>query len=191
MYGSPPAAASNRSPGPSAAVRGEIRPLQIVSGGQTGVDRGALDAALAQGADCGGWCPQDRKAEDGVIAARYPLTELAGGDYIDRTRKNVEDSDGTVIIYFGGPGGGTERTLEFCIALGRPYLLLDATELEPARAAARIAGFAAGLPGDRLNFAGPRASGEPRAHAYALDVVTRFIRLARDRAGPADRAGGT
>lgn len=153
--------------------------LKIVSGGQTGVDRGALDAALAQGADCGGWCPVGRLAEDGVIPGRYPLAELAGGDYLARTRKNVEDSDGTVIIYFGCPSGGTERTLEFCITLGRPYLLLDAVEVPPARAAARIVGFVAALPGSRLNFAGPRASGESRAHDYALDAVTRFIRLAR------------
>ncbi len=158
--------------------------MKIVSGGQTGVDRGALDAALSQDADCGGWCPAGRLAEDGVIAERYPLSELAGGDYLARTRKNVEDSDGTVIIYFGRPSGGTERTLELCIALGRPYLLLDATRLETALAAARVVEFAAGLPGNRLNFAGPRASGEPRAHTYALDVVTRFIRLARERSAP-------
>ena len=161
-----------------------LRQPVIVSGGQTGVDRGALDAALAQGADCGGWCPAGRLAEDGVIPAHYPLAELADGDYVARTRRNVEDSDGTVIIYFGCPSGGTERTLEFCIALRRPYLLLDATELAPARSAARITEFAAGLPGDRLNFAGPRASGDPRAYAYALDVVTRFIRLVRERAAP-------
>ncbi len=158
--------------------------MKIVSGGQTGVDRGALDAALANGANCGGWCPAGRLAEDGVIPGRYPLTELAGGDYLARTRKNVEDSDGTVIIYFGCPSGGTERTLEFCIALDRPYLLLDATELEPARSAARIVEFAAGLRGDWLNFAGPRASDESRAYAYALDAVARFIRLARQGSAP-------
>ncbi len=158
--------------------------MKIISGGQTGVDRGALDAALAQGADCGGWCPAGRLAEDGVIPGRYPLSELAGGDYLARTRQNVEDSDGTVIIYFGCPSGGTERTLEFCIALGRPYLLLDANEVSPARAAVRVAEFADGLPGDRLNFAGPRASGEPQAHAYTLDAVTRFIHLAREGSAP-------
>lgn len=155
--------------------------MRIVSGGQTGVDRAALDAALARGVDCGGWCPAGRKAEDGAIPARYPLDELAGGDYLARTRRNVEDSDGTVIIYFARPGGGTERTLEHCITAGRPYLLLDATELAPARAAARIDEFAGGLSARRLNFAGPRASGERRAYAWTYDAVLQFIDLARER----------
>jgi len=70
----------------------------VVSGGQTGVDRGALDAALDLGFPCGGWCPEGRQAEEGVIPARYPLNELIGGGYEERTQKNVEDSDGTLVI---------------------------------------------------------------------------------------------
>ena len=147
----------------------------IVSGGQTGVDRAALDAALAHGAACGGWCPAGRRAEDGEIPARYPLAELASGDYLERTQRNVVDSDGTVIIYFDRPSGGTERTLEFCLAENRPYLLLDALEVSVPRAASRIAQFAASLPGERLNFAGPRASGEPRAYAWARAAVAGFL----------------
>ena len=154
----------------------ESRPRTvIVSGGQTGVDRAALDAALAHGADCGGWCPEGRAAEDGRIPARYPLAELAGGDYLARTRKNVEDSDATVIIFFTDIGGGTARTLEFCHALDKPCLLLDADEIAAEQAAARIAEFAATLPGGRLNFAGPRASGEPRAYAWAHAAVAAFL----------------
>jgi len=88
----------------------ETRPLRVVSGGQTGVDRGALDAALERGVPCGGWCPAGRLAEDGVIPARYPVTELRGAGYDERTRKNVEDSDGTLIVTFGRATGGTART---------------------------------------------------------------------------------
>lgn len=73
---------------------------KIISGGQTGADRGALDAALEARVPCGGWCPADRSAEDGSIPDRYPLTPLPVGGYRARTLKNVEDSDGTVI--FGG-----------------------------------------------------------------------------------------
>ena len=149
----------------------------VVSGGQTGVDRAALDAALAFGADCSGWCPEGRQAEDGVIPARYPLAELPGGDYLARTRQNVVDSDATVIIYFGRLSGGTERTLEFCLAGRKPYLLLDAREIPAARAAARIAEFAAGQGVVRLNFAGPRASGEPRAYDYARAAVSGFLEI--------------
>ena len=72
---------------------------RIISGGQTGVDRGALDAALAAAFPCGGWCPAGRKAEDGVIAARYPLQELTRTGYPDRTLRNVRDSDGTLILH--------------------------------------------------------------------------------------------
>src|SRR6516162_4541079 len=92
----------------------EVRSFSVVSGGQTGVDRGALDAALGLGVPCGGWCPDGRRAEDGVIPARYPVTELRGAGYEERTHKNVEDSDGTLIITFGQVSGGTARTLEVC-----------------------------------------------------------------------------
>ena len=77
------------------------RRLQIISGGQAGVDRGALDAALELGAQCGGWCPDGRKAEDGRIPDCYPLEERKGAGCPERTRRNVEDSDGTLIIHRG------------------------------------------------------------------------------------------
>jgi hypothetical protein len=74
---------------------------KIISGGQTGVDRGALDAALEASFPCGGWCPKGRKAEDGPIPARYPLKEMDGPAYRLRTERNVRDSDGTLILFFG------------------------------------------------------------------------------------------
>ena len=74
--------------------------FKIVSGGQTGVDRGALDAALAMNVACGGWCPENRMADDGVIPDRYPVQILANSGYRKRTKQNVQDSDATVIIYF-------------------------------------------------------------------------------------------
>ena len=150
-------------------------PLTIVSGAQTGVDRAALDAALTRGQPCGGWCPQGRLAEDGVIDARYPVTELEGGGYVERTERNVRDTDGTVIIHFGRLEGGTRATQEFCTALGKPCLLLDAERLDAAEAAARIAEFASGFAARRLNFAGPRASGAPGAYEYALAAVGEFL----------------
>jgi hypothetical protein len=87
---------------------------QIISGGQTGVDRGALDAALEAQFPCGGWCPADRAAEDGPIPAHYPLTPLARGGYRERTRQNVLDSDGTVILYRSTLTGGTLLTWNLC-----------------------------------------------------------------------------
>jgi hypothetical protein len=152
-----------------------MTPIKIISGGQTGVDRAALDAALQSGSECGGWCPEGRKAEDGVIPERYPLTELPGAGYTKRTRQNVIDSDVSVIIYFGSLSGGTEKTLRFCLHQKKPYLLIDATELSPTRAAERIQQFVAGPSITTLNIAGPRASDEPLAYAYALQTMIRFL----------------
>lgn len=133
--------------------------LKIVSGAQTGVDRAALDAALKRNLPCGGWCPAGRKAEDGTIPEFYPVRELVDGGYSERTSKNVQDSDGTIIIYFGRLSGGTEETLRYCLDENKPYLLLDGLEVDADRAAERIMEFRAMLPDGVLNFAGPRASG--------------------------------
>jgi hypothetical protein len=99
--------------------------LKVISGGQTGVDRGALDAALALQVECGGWCPEGRLAEDGIIPKRYPVMELANGGYPERTARNVADSDGTLVISNGKPIGGTRETVDRCIEMRKPYLVID------------------------------------------------------------------
>jgi hypothetical protein len=151
--------------------------VKIVSGGQTGVDRAALDAALAIGAEVGGWCPEGRTAEDGSISGLYPLTELLGAGYPERTRQNVTGSDATVIIYFGHPSGGTELTIQYCSEENRPYLLLDAEEIEAQIGIARLLDFVKLNAIDTLNVAGPRASSEPRAYSYAREVIQGFLKL--------------
>jgi hypothetical protein len=99
--------------------------LKVISGGQTGVDRGALDAALALQVECGGWCPEGRLAEDGIIPKRYPVMELANGGYPERTARNVADSDGTLVIANGKPIGGTRETVDCCIEMRKPYLVIE------------------------------------------------------------------
>lgn len=98
---------------------------RIVSGGQSGADRGALDAALALGIGHGGYCPLGRRAEDGPIAARYQLTELSSPDYAVRTERNVVESDGTVLITEGKPTGGSALTRAMARKHRRPFLHLD------------------------------------------------------------------
>jgi Circularly permutated YpsA SLOG family len=147
------------------------RSFRVVSGGQTGVDRGALDAALDLGVSCGGWCPAGRHAEDGVIPARYPLTELDGAGYDERTRRNVADSDGTLIITFGPASGGTARTIAACRVLGRPYIIIDGSTLPLEQAAREAVRFVRAKGIAQLNVAGPRASGEPRGHGYCYALV--------------------
>jgi len=143
--------------------------MKIVSGGQTGVDRAGLDAALESGIECGGWCPEGREAEDGVIPDKYPIKVLPGAGYRQRTKKNVLDADGTIIIYFGSPKGGTELTITFCIKEHKPYVLIDAEEISIDRAAQKILEFTKDK--NILNIAGPRAGGEPRAYDYAKSVM--------------------
>ena len=143
----------------------------VVSGGQTGVDRGALEAALDSGVTCGGWCPEARQAEDGTIPARYPVTELAGSGYDARTRKNVEDSDATLVITFGIASAGTAKTIEFCVTLGRPHLVIDAATMPLAQAVGEAVQFVRQQGVTCLNVAGPRASGEPRGFDYSYALV--------------------
>lgn len=147
---------------------------RIVSGGQTGVDRGALDAALAAGVPCGGLCPRGRIAEDGVIGHAYPLTEMDGG-YIERTRANVAASDGTVILCPGAPEGGTLNTLEFCLQHDKPHLVIDSDRSTPDEAAVAVREFVLHHGIGVLNIAGPRASKQPHMYEYARNTVARFI----------------
>jgi hypothetical protein len=153
-----------------------IRMVTIYSGGQAGVDRGALDAALQTGNPCGGWCPKGRRAEDGPIPPRYPLRQVDGG-YEDRTRKNVEESDGTLILHRGALSQGTLLTLQICRELGKPVCLVDANTSSPEEAALTAQQFIEQHGIERLNVAGPRRSHWTQSYHYALDAVRALILL--------------
>ena len=148
---------------------------KIISGGQTGVDRGALDAALKHGIDCGGWCPEGREAEDGVIPEKYPLVEVPGGSYKHRTLQNIMGSDGTVIIYFGDLEGGTEETTFYCMKKGMPYKLIDLKEVDLERAKKLVAEFIEAREIETLNVAGPRASRVEKAYDYTFGLLDTLL----------------
>jgi hypothetical protein len=146
--------------------------LRVVSGGQTGVDRAALDAARAVGLPGGGWCPRGRRAEDGVIAADYPLRETPSEDYAQRTEWNVRDSDGTLVLARGRTGPGTAFTIERARQLGRPLLVLDLREdPDPATARQWIESEDIHV----LNVAGPRESQDPGIGAAASAFLERLF----------------
>lgn len=134
-----------------------MTPLErIVSGGQTGADRGGLDAAIALGLAHGGWCPKGRRAEDGPIPGRYALRETATEEYEERTEQNVIDSDGTVIFTFGEPTGGSLLTLELAKRHRRPHLHLDLENVTKEEAARRVRAWVDAEGIAVLNVAGSR-----------------------------------
>jgi hypothetical protein len=145
---------------------------KIISGGQTGVDRAALDVALEVGLPCGGWCPKGRKAEDGVIPERYPLLETASAVYPERTRRNVQDSEGTLILTNGPATGGTALTIEQAARYDKPCLILDLAEM-PQPAAVRTWADTHNI--GVLNVAGPRASEKPGIYAQAAQFLREAL----------------
>jgi predicted Rossmann-fold nucleotide-binding protein len=149
--------------------------VKLISGGQTGVDRAALDVALECGIECGGWCPSGRLDEFGRIPDHYPVQELAAGGFTERTLQNVKDSDGTVIIYPGKLGGGTEQTVRFCIELHRPHQLIDASKNSADEGAKLISDFMLKHEIHVLNMAGPRQSEWPEGYDYAFRVLEGFL----------------
>jgi hypothetical protein len=145
---------------------------KVISGGQTGVDRAALDFALENGIPCGGWCPQGRKAEDGMIPPRYPLQETPSPDYKERTEWNVRDSDGTLILTWGKPTQGTAFTIEVAQRLGKPCLIIDL--LSPPFWPAVYDWFKK-YSLNILNVAGPRESKVPEIYGRALDYLEKIF----------------
>src|SRR5207245_4070974 len=150
--------------------------LKVISGGQTGVDRGALDAALAFEVECGGWCPAGRLAEDGTIPKRYPVMELANAGYAERTARNVANSDGTLVISKGEPIGGTRETVDRCGEMQKPYLLIDCASMSAEQAIEAATEFFKNL--------------SSRAHASGLSVDQVISEQLR-RYSPCARLGTT
>ncbi len=150
----------------------KFRPEKIVSGGQTGVDRGALDAAIALRIPHGGWCPRGRLAEDGTIPDRYGLTETESPQYAVRTERNVLDSDATLILCRGQPVGGTLLTLQLAQRHGRAHLVVDLVGLPNLVAIRR---WLAEVRPAVLNLAGPRESQCPGIGREAKELLLRIL----------------
>lgn len=144
--------------------------IEIISGGQTGVDRGALNAALQQGVACGGFCPRGRVAEDGVIPAEYPLIETISSNYIERTRLNVEKADITIIITYDRElTGGSKSTYEHALKCGNPCRVM----CFPC-SASELLQWISERSAEKVNVAGPR---ESEARGIQLSTERLFCDL--------------
>ncbi len=155
-------------------------PAKIVSGGQSGVDRAALDVAIKLGILCGGWVPKGRRAEDGPLDSAYPMIETQSSGYEDRTRRNVVDSDATLLITRGAPDGGTKVTVDEAAALGKPYHIVDLMRTHSPLAALR---WLESKRPNVLNIAGPRESTAPGIYDEASTFLTHLMNLAAGSRG--------
>ncbi|MCA9126804.1 MAG: putative molybdenum carrier protein [Planctomycetales bacterium] len=145
---------------------------QIVSGGQTGVDRAALDAAMTLGIEHGGWCPRGRLAEDGTIASKYQLVESTSKDYAVRTKQNVRDSDGTLILYRDRLQGGTLLTHRVAVQLSKPVLRV---RIDRSVCYELIVRWLIQHNVRVLNVAGPRGSSHPTLQQRAYHVMLKLF----------------
>ena len=147
-------------------------PTRIISGGQTGIDRAALDAAIELRIPHAGWCPRGRLAEDGRIPDRYQLLETDAADYPARTELNVLDSDGTLVLCRGEPSGGTELTIRLAQRHGQSYLVID---LDDDPSPADVADWLQTNCVAVLNVAGPRESQSPGIAQQAADFLRQVL----------------
>ncbi len=145
--------------------------LTIVSGGQTGVDRAALDVAIARKIPHEGWCPKGRKAEDGIIQYFYNLKETETEDYEQRTKLNVRDSDGTLIILRGKAIGGTFLTIQEAEKLKKPLFVYD---FNAETSVSKVVAWVKENKIKKLNIAGPRESQTIGIYKDTFNLISEF-----------------
>ncbi len=144
---------------------------KIVSGGQTGADRAALDVALKLDIPHGGWIPKGRMAEDGPIDQKYQLEEMQAANYQDRTEQNVIDSDGTLILSHGKLTGGSAYTRAMALQHERPWLHIDLNKISKFDAARKISAWIVENHVEILNVAGPRGSRDPSIYDDVREIL--------------------
>jgi hypothetical protein len=150
---------------------------KIISGGQTGADRAALDVAIKFSIPHGGWVPRGRETEDGSLPDNYQLKEMPTASYPKRTERNVVDSDGTLILSHGKLSGGTAYTQKVAVEHGRPCLHIDLNIQNRFEAAKNISWWIARNKIETLNVAGPLASRDPEIYQATVNVLTTTLYL--------------
>jgi len=149
---------------------------RIISGGQTGADRAALDVAIKLGIPHGGWIPKGRKTENGILPDKYQLQEMPTASYPKRTEQNILDSDGTLIFSRGKLTGGSTLTRKLAKQHDRPWLHIDLDGVVATKAVQIIAGWINQNNIQTLNVAGPRASKDPGIHDFIIGLLERVLK---------------
>jgi hypothetical protein len=155
-----------------------LHDLTIISGGQTGADRAALDFAIENEISCGGFCPHSRKAEDGTIPSRYPLTPINSDSYEDRTKANVKEADGTLVFLWQKPAGeGTQKTIDFCQKYHKPYYLCEIEKLTEISNYCHIPQWLIRHQIKTINVAGNRESENPGIYQKTYQALNLLLHL--------------
>lgn len=152
---------------------------KIISGGQTGADRAALDVAIKLGIPHGGWIPKGRITEEGPLPERYRMQEMPTESYSDRTEKNVIDSDGTLIICRGQPTGGSDYTREMALKHKKQLLHVDLNQTSSFDAASLISSWIKLYQVKTLNVAGPSASKDPNVYVDVFRILEWAFKIFR------------
>lgn len=148
---------------------------RILSGGQTGADRAALDAARSCGCAYGGAIPAGRKTEKGPLPDKYHMEELTSDQYPDRTEKNVKDADGTLILSHGNLSGGSALTRRIAANNRKPCLHIDFNETPMLKANERARVWLGKYRIRILNVAGPRASSDPKIYSRTYKLIVSLL----------------
>jgi hypothetical protein len=148
--------------------------IVLIAGGQTGVDRAVFDFALSRGITCGGWCPKGRLAEDGTIPERYPVKEWHSPLYEDRTKQNILDSDGVLIVFGSAMDRGTRLTLQLAEMMGKRHYIHS---LKQEREIRPIHNWMSDNQIRRLNIAGPRESNDNGIYLETLTFMNRLFSI--------------
>ena len=149
---------------------------KIISGGQTGADRAALDFAIKHDIPYGGWVPKGRKTEDGTLSEKYRLQEMPTGQYVKRTEKNILDSDGTLIVSHGLLTGGSALTRELAQQHRKPWIHIDLEMISCPEAAGMIREWIERHGIKVMNVAGPRARKDPKIYEAVMDLLEELFK---------------
>ena len=150
---------------------------KIISGGQTSADQAALDAAIKLGIPHGGWIPKGRLTEDGPLPDKYNLIEMPTASYPERTKKNIRESDGTLILSHDRLTGGSEYTEQWVRKYGKPMVNIDLTRVTPFDTAVLINDWIVNYDIKVMNVAGPRASKDSKIYQSVLDIIESVLFL--------------